>query len=114
MPLQQALRHQHQAFTAFFARRARRPRLKSRRVSQSAHYTRSAFTMRGGELRLAKPASPLRYIWSWPGVDPTALNPAMVIVAREPDGRWYVTLPSKPTIRNPWRRPTTRSALILA
>jgi putative transposase len=31
VPLQQALRHQHQAFTAFFARRARYPRFKSRR-----------------------------------------------------------------------------------
>src|SRR6478735_3974435 len=31
VPLQQALRHQHQAFTAFFAQRARYPRFKSRR-----------------------------------------------------------------------------------
>src|SRR5690348_12426104 len=56
VPLQQALRHQHQAFTAFFARRARYPRFKSRRGRQAAHYTRRAFTMRGGELRLAKTA----------------------------------------------------------
>ncbi len=54
VPLQQALRHQHQAFTAFFARRARHPRFKSRRSRQSAHYTRSAFTMRGSVLRLAR------------------------------------------------------------
>jgi IS605 OrfB family transposase len=32
VPLQQALRHQHQAFCAFFARRARYPRYKSRRA----------------------------------------------------------------------------------
>jgi putative transposase len=91
IPLQQALRHQHQAFTAFFAKRARYPRFKSRRSRQSAHYTRSAFTIRGGILRLAKTAAPLRYVWSWPEVDLAALNPAMVIVSREPDGRWYVT-----------------------
>ena len=91
VPLQQTLRHQHQAFTAFFARRARYPRFKSRGSRQSAHYTRSAFTMRGGELRLAKTDTPLQYVWSWPDVDPAALNPAMVIVSREPDGRWYVT-----------------------
>jgi putative transposase len=30
VPLQQALRHQHQAFRAFFGRRARYPRFKSR------------------------------------------------------------------------------------
>ena len=91
VPLQQALRHQHQAFGAFFARRARYPRFKSRRSRQSAHYTRSAFTLRGGELRLARLATPLRFVWSWPEVDLTSLDSGMVIVSREPDGRWYVT-----------------------
>jgi len=90
VPLQQALRHQHRAFTAFFAKRARYPRFKSRRARQCAHYTRSAFTMRG-VLRLAKMDGPLRFVWSWPDVDITALNPTMVAVSREPDGRWYVT-----------------------
>jgi putative transposase len=91
VPLQQALRHQHQAFGAFFARRARCPRFKSRRARQSAHYTRSAFTLRQGVLRLAKMSAPLRFVWSWPDMEVTALDPAMVIVSREPDGRWYVT-----------------------
>jgi putative transposase len=91
VPLQQALRHQHKAFGAFFTRRARYPRFKSRRARQSAHYTRSAFSMRDGELRLAKTDGLLRFAWSWADVDVAALNPAMVIVSREPDGRWYVT-----------------------
>ncbi len=91
VPLQQALRHQHRAFQAFFARRARYPRFKSRRSRQCAHYTRSAFTMRRGQLRLAKMSAALRYVWSWPDVDAGTLDPAMVIVSREPDGRWYVT-----------------------
>ena len=91
VPLQQALRHQHQAFAAFFAGRARYPRFKSRRGRQCAHYTRRAFTLRGGQLRLAKLAAPVRFVWSWPDVDVTGLDPAMVIVSREPDGRWYVT-----------------------
>ena len=91
VPLQQVLRHQSQAFGAFFARRARYPRFKSRRSRQSAHYTRSAFTIRQGVLRLAKMSAPLRFVWSWPDVDLTALDPAMVIVSREPDGRWHVT-----------------------
>ncbi len=67
------------------------PRFKSRRGRQSAHYTRRAFTLRGGELRLAKTDAPLRFTWSGPDTDVTALDPAMVIVSREPDGRWYVT-----------------------
>ncbi len=91
VPLQQALRHQHKAFSAFFDRRARYPRFKSRRSRQSAHYTRSAFSMRGGELRLAKTSAALRFVWSWPDVDVTSLNPTMVVMSREPDGRWYVT-----------------------
>jgi putative transposase len=91
VPLQQALRHQYQAFGAFFAGRARYPRFKSRRSRQSAHYTRSAFTLRSGELRLAKMAAPVRFVWSWRDVDLTTLDPAMVIVSREPDERWYVT-----------------------
>jgi putative transposase len=88
VPLQQALRHQHRAFQAFFAGRTRYPRFKSRRSRQSAHYTRRAFTMRGGELRLAKTTAPVRFVWSWPDVDVTTLDPAMVIVSREPDGHW--------------------------
>jgi putative transposase len=95
VPLQQALRHQHRAFRAFFARRTRYPRFKSRGGPQSAHYTRSAFTMRGGELLLAKMSTPLRFVWSWPNVDTTMLDPAMVIVSLEPDGRWYVTFTAK-------------------
>jgi putative transposase len=91
VPLQQALRHQHKAFSAFFAKRARYPRFKSRRGRQAAHYTRSAFSLRGGELRLAKTSGPLQFTWSWPDVDTTTLDPAMVVLCWEPDGRWYVT-----------------------
>jgi putative transposase len=91
VPLQQTLRHQHTAFSAFFARHTCYPRFKSRAGRQSAHYTRSAFAMRDGELRLAKTSTPLRFVWSWPDVDLTVLNPAIVIVSREPDSRWYVT-----------------------
>jgi putative transposase len=92
VPLQQALRHQQQAFAAFFARRARYPRFKSRAGRQAAEYTRSAFTLRDGVLRLAKTPGPLAFVWSWPGVEVAGLDPSTVFVSREPDGRWYVTL----------------------
>jgi putative transposase len=91
VPLQQALRHQHQAFSAFFARRARYPRFKSRLGRQCAHYTRSAFSMRRGMLQLARTPGTLAFVWSWPDMDLAALDPTTVIVCREPDGRWYVT-----------------------
>ena len=108
VPLQQALRHQHQAFAAFFANRARYPRFKSRRGRQCAHYTRSAFTLRGGMLRLAKTDGPLRFTWSWPDIDVGALAPAMVIVSRESDGRWYVTFTIDASART---APTTGRAV---
>ena len=47
--------------------------------------------MRGGVLRIAKVSGPLRFAWSWPDVEVADLNPTMVVVSREPDGRWYVT-----------------------
>jgi putative transposase len=92
VPLQQTLRHQHKAFQAFFAGRARFPRFKSRRGRQAATYTRRAFRWRDGRLWLAKTSRPLRLVWSWPDVDPATLDPSTVTVARDPDGRWYVTL----------------------
>lgn len=91
VPLQQALRHQHNAFQSFFAKRGRYPRFKSRRGRQSAHFTRSAFRMKPDGLWLAKTSAPLRIAWSFPDVDLTTLAPTTVVVSREPDGRWFVT-----------------------
>jgi putative transposase len=92
VPLQQTLRHQHQAFAAFFAGRSRYPRFKARRGRQAAQYTRSAFRWRHGRLWLAKTTGPLRLVWSWPEVDAATLAPTSVTVTRDPDGRWYATL----------------------
>ena len=91
VPLQQALRHQHAAFGAFFARRVRYPRFKSRRGRQSATFTRSAFRMHGGQLWLAKMSEPLKVTWTWPGTSLAGLNPTSVTVARDAAGRWFVT-----------------------
>ena len=91
VPLQQALRHQHKAFQAFFAKRARYPRFKSRHGKQSATYTRSAFRMKNGALWLAKTRTPLQFVWSWPDTGPATLDPTTVTVSREPCGRWYVS-----------------------
>jgi putative transposase len=105
VPLQQTLRHQHKAFSAFFAGRARAPRFKSRHGRQAAHYTRSAFRLRDGKLWLARTTRPLRIVWSWPDVDLATLQPMMVIVTREPDGRWFVTFATERP--NPAPLPTT-------
>ena len=91
VPLQQALRHQHVAFSAFFAGRARYPRFKSRYARQSATYTRSAFRMKGGALWLAKTTAPVAFVWTWPAVDVGGLDPTSVTVTKDPAGRWFVT-----------------------
>jgi putative transposase len=90
VPLQQTLRHQHAAFQSFFNKVGRYPRFKSRNSRQTAHYTRSAFRIKADGLWLAKTNAPLKLTWSWPNVDMTQLDPTMVIVSVEPDGRWYV------------------------
>ena len=91
VPLQQALRRQQAAFSAFFEKRPRYPRFKSRRGRQSATYTRAAFRMKDGTLWLAKTYAPLRLVWTWPDVGPASLDPTSVTVARDPAGRWFVT-----------------------
>jgi putative transposase len=92
VPLQQAIRHQQAAYAAFFAGRARYPRFKSREGRQCAEYTRSGFRWRDGRLHLAKMSAPLAFAWSWPGIDPAAVDPSTVTVSRDPCGRWYVSL----------------------
>ncbi|MCG5213770.1 transposase [Streptosporangium sp. KLBMP 9127] len=105
VPLQQVLRTQQQAFANFFARRAKYPRFKSRHGRQSAEYTRSGFRYRDGRLQLAKMDTPLALVWSWPGVDPAAIDPSTVTVSRDPDGRWYVSLAVE--VADPGQAPAT-------
>jgi putative transposase len=91
VPLQQALRHLQGAFAAFWDKRAKYPRFKSRRHSRaSAEYTRSAFRWRDGELTLAKMAGPLDIRWSRPL--PAGAEPSTVTVSRDPAGRWHISI----------------------
>ncbi len=91
VPLQQALRHLQAAYAAFFAKRARYPRFKSKKKSRaSAEYTRSAFTWRDGRLTLAKQAQSLHIVWSRPL--PDGAVPSTVTVSRDATGRWFVSL----------------------
>ena len=83
VPLQQTLRHQHAAFANFFAGRAKYPRFKNRNARQTAHYTRSAFRMKNGELSMAKTATRCGSCGPSTDVDLAALNPTMVVISRE-------------------------------
>ncbi|WP_431507924.1 RNA-guided endonuclease InsQ/TnpB family protein [Mycobacterium sp.] len=91
VPLQQTLRHQSRAMNNFFAHRAGYPCFKPRRGRKTATYTRSAFRYRNGQLVLARQTGPLRFVWSWADIDQVAIEPSMVTVTHDADGRWYVT-----------------------
>lgn len=97
VPLQQSLRHLQGAFVAFWEKRARYPRFKSRkRGRQSAEYTRSAFRWRDGRLTLAKMTEPLDIRWSRPLPDDA--EPSTVTVSRDPSGRWHVSILVETTV----------------
>jgi putative transposase len=97
VPLQQALRHLQTAFAAFFDKRAKYPRFKSKKKSRaSATYTRSAFRWRGGKLFLAKMNEPLDIRWSRPL--PEGAEPTTVTVSRDAAGRWFVSLLVEDTV----------------
>ncbi|MFG3340924.1 RNA-guided endonuclease InsQ/TnpB family protein [Glycomyces sp. NPDC048151] len=91
VPLQQALRHLQKAYTGFFEGRTAYPRFKRKRhLAGSAEYTKSGFTFRGGELKLAKHDAPLMIRWSRDL--PHGADPSTVTVTRDAAGRWFVSL----------------------
>jgi len=100
VPLQQGLRHQQTAFRGFFDKRTGFPKFKSRRGTQTAEFTRSAFKWDGGThgLTLAKMTEPLDIKWS--RMIPKRCEPSTVTVSLDPAGRWHVSmLVEDPTIR---------------
>ncbi|MFE2167965.1 RNA-guided endonuclease InsQ/TnpB family protein [Streptomyces sp. NPDC059447] len=91
VPLQQALRHLQTAFAAFWGKRSKYPRYKSKRKTRaSAEYTRSAFRFKDGRVVLAKLVEPLDVVWSRPL--PDGVEPTTITVSRDAAGRWFVSL----------------------
>src|SRR5438876_4501211 len=64
--LQQSLRHLETAFTNFFAGRTRYPAYHTKSQDQAATYSKTAFTLSGSNLTLAKMYEPLVIAWSRP------------------------------------------------
>lgn len=91
VPLQQALRHQHQAFVNFWEKRANFPRFKSRSHRGSATFAKTAFKIREGRLHLAKIAEPVQWVWSF-DIPVEELDVTSVTITREPDGSWWAAL----------------------
>src|SRR5205823_2545125 len=90
VPLQQALRHLDAAYTNFFEGCADYPTFKKKHGHQSATYTDNAFTLKNGQLTLAKHKEPLHIAWSRPL--PEGAQPSTVTVSKDKAGRYFVPL----------------------
>ncbi|WP_244130376.1 transposase [Burkholderia sp. BCC0044] len=90
VPLQQALRHLQTAFSNFFAKRAKHPKVRRKDGAQSAEYTMSAFRWNGTSLRLAKMVAPLSIRWS--RTIPKGAKVTTVTVSKDMAGRYHVSM----------------------
>lgn len=90
VPLQQGLRHLQGAFTNFFAGRAKYPNFKKKRNGGSAAFTKSAFSLKDGQIFLAKCTEALPIRWS--RQLPEGCEPSTITVKLSPSGRWSVSL----------------------
>ncbi|NEO96681.1 MAG: IS200/IS605 family element transposase accessory protein TnpB, partial [Moorea sp. SIO3G5] len=90
VPLQQGLRHLQNAFTNFFAGRAKYPNFKKKRNGGSAEFTKSAFKWKDGQIYLAKCKEPLPIRWS--RQLPANCNPSTVTVSLDQSERWHISI----------------------
>ena len=89
--LQQALRHLQGAYVAFWEKRAKYPRFKSKRKSKAfSSFANNAFSYRDGQITLAKTDEALDIVWSRPL--PEGAAPSTVTVSRDSAGRWHISI----------------------
>ena len=87
VPLQQALRHLSQAWGRCFGKRAKSPRFKSRKDTQSAEFTRSAMKVDGQTVTLGRILGPLRIRWSRDLPSP----PSSCTLTKDACGRYHIS-----------------------
>lgn len=86
--LQQCLRDQQAAFKNFWAGRARYPKFKKKQNKQSIRLTKAAFSVKGGEIFIAKSKAPLNVRWS----RPLPSEPSSVTISKDPAGRYFISM----------------------
>lgn len=98
VPLQQAVRNLEVAYQNFFAKRAAYPKFKKKGGGGSFRLSSNAFTIRDGQVRVAKSKVPLDIRWSRPL--PEGVKPSQCTVKLTSSGRWYISflcdVPMKP------------------
>ena len=89
VPVQQALRHQQTAFKNFWDGRAKYPTFKKKHNKQSATFATSAFSMKNGQLFIAKSKEPLTIRWS----QTLPSEPSSITISKDQAGRYFVSMP---------------------
>jgi len=102
--LQQALRNLDAAFTNFFEKRAEYPNFKRKHGHNAARYALNAFTMKDGQITLAKHNEPLEISWSRPL--PKDANAVSVTVSKDRTDRYFISILVETTVR-PLKKGTT-------
>jgi putative transposase len=90
VPLQQALRCLQTAFNNFFEGRAGYPNFKKKSQGGSALFADNAFSLKNGEIFIAKckEALPIR----WSRLLPKNAQPSSITIKLTPSGKWFVSI----------------------
>jgi putative transposase len=90
VPLQQSLRCLQTAFTNFFEGRAKYPNFKKKSHGGSALFAETAFSLKNGEIFIAKckEALPIR----WSRQLPKNAKPSSITIKLTPSGKWFVSI----------------------
>ena len=90
VPLQQALRCLQTAFTNFFEGQAKYPSFKKKSHGGSALFADTAFSLKNGEVFIAKckEALPIR----WSRQLPKTAQPSSITIKLTPSGKWFVSI----------------------
>ena len=90
VPLQQALRCLQTAFTNFFEGRTKYPHFKKKSHGGSALFADTAFSLKNGEIFIAKCKAALPIQWS--RALPKNADPSSIAVKLTPSGKWFVSI----------------------
>lgn len=88
VPIQQSLRHQQTAFKNFWEGRSKYPTFKKKHSKQSATFAASAFSMKEGQLFIAKSKEPLAIKWS----RELPSEPSSITISKDKAGRYFVSM----------------------
>lgn len=94
--LQQTLRNQDTAFSNFFAKRAKYPTFKKKSNNQSFRLVNSGFSIKNGQLYIAKSKQQLNIRWS----RPLEGTPSSITISKDSANRYFVSFCTEVEIKS--------------